>query len=243
MKSVVNFFWSQKPLESLWEKNRKLILTLVLSSSRDPFRKKSCLLDSSSVSSNSVYVVVPKRALKAKSCRDPTTYHAVRIGGALTILRHQIPSRNHLYHQLPLRHHGHLALTVLPLLLLLSQNATKNSPEKTRFLKRISPKKTSTRKIPCREAVSSPPTQFQWPQLWRCHSPSSFTVRVAHKREREREELWSDRTVETTDLPDGVARRELERWTRGVSKLPTSPKESQVGRKLAWVKKRRLLTL
>ncbi len=105
----------------------------MLSNSRDPFRKKSCLLDSSSVSSNSVYVVVPKRALKAKSCHDPTTYHAVRIGGALTILRHQIPSRNHLYHQLPLRHHGHLALTVLPLLLLLSQNATKNSPEKSRF--------------------------------------------------------------------------------------------------------------
>lgn len=207
MKSVVNFFWSQKPLESLWEKNRKLILTLVLSNSRDPFRKKSCLLDSSSVSSNSVYVVVPKRAQKAKSCRDPTTYHAVRIGGALTILRHQIPSRNHLYHQLPLRHHGHLALTVLPLLLLLlSQNATKNSPEKTRFLKRISPNKTSTRKIPCREAVSSPPTQFQWPQLWRCHSP---------------ELIRSQGSTQTRA-------REKSSGATGQSKLPTCPMESPV---------------
>jgi hypothetical protein len=50
------------------------------------------------------------------------------------------------------------------------------------------------------------------PQCLVRHSPSSFAVRVAHKRrKREREELWSDRTVETTDLPDGVARRELER--------------------------------
>jgi hypothetical protein len=51
----------------------------------------------------------------------------------------------------------------------------------------------------------------EMPQCLLHHAPSSFAVRVAHKREREREELWSDRTVETTDLPDGVALRELER--------------------------------
>jgi hypothetical protein len=53
----------------------------------------------------------------------------------------------------------------------------------------------------------------EMPQCLLPHSPSSFALRVAHKREREREreELWSDRTVETTDLPAGVARRELER--------------------------------
>ncbi len=204
----------------------------MLSNSRDPFRKKSCLLDSSSVSSNSVYVVVPKRALKAKSCRDPTTYHAVRIGGALTILRHQIPSRNHLYHQLPLRHHGHLALTVLPLLLLLSQNATKNSPEKTRFSReslrtklqrershaekqsRVHPPSSSD--LNCGDATvsSSPCTEL-------IRSQGSTQTRERERRALERQDSrnyrparWSrpsraremnESSVETTDLPDGVA--------------------------------------
>lgn len=189
----------------------------MLSNSRDPFRKKSYLLDSSSVSSNSVYVAVPKRALKAKSCSDPTTYHAVRIGGALTILRHQIPSRNHLYHQLPLRHHGHFALTVLPLLLLLSQNATKNSPEKPRFSTESLPTKHQRERSHAeKQSRVHPPSSSDLNCGDATVSSSPFTELIrtqgsTQTTHREREELWSDRTVETTDLPDGVARRELER--------------------------------
>jgi hypothetical protein len=215
MKSVVNFFWSQKPLESLKEKKRKLILTLALSNSRDPFRKKSCLLDSSSVSSNSVYVVVPKRALKAKSCRDPTTYHAVRIGGALTILRHQIPSRNHLYHQLPLRHHGHFALTVLLLLLLLSQNATKNSPEKTRFSSESLPTKHQRERSHAeKQSGVHPPSSSDLNCGYATVSSSPFTELI--------------RTQGSTQTRQREREREKGSGATGQSKLPTCPMESPV---------------
>ncbi len=191
-------------------------------------------MDSSSVSSNSVYMWwFPKRAQKAKSCRDPTTYHAVRIGGALTILRHQIPSRNHFYHQLPLRHHGHLALTVLPLLLLLSQNATKNSPQKTRFSSESLPTKHQRERSHAEnQSRVHPPSSSDLNCGDATVSCSPFTELIRSQgsstqpRDRERRALerqdsrnyrparWSrpsraremnERSVETTDLPDGVA--------------------------------------
>ncbi len=222
----------------------------MLSNSRDPFRKKSCLLDSSSVSSNSVYVAVPKRALKANSCSDPTTYHAVRIGGALTILRHQIPSRNHLYHQLPLRHHGHFALTVLPLLLLLlSQNATKNSPEKTRFSTESLPTKNQRERSHAeKQSRVHPPSSSDLNCGDATVSCSPFTELIRSQgstQPRERERRALERQDSRNYRPTRRSRpsRAREMNERGVSKLPTSPKGSQVGRKLAWVKKRRLLTL
>lgn len=85
----------------------------------------------------------------------------------------------------------------------------------------------------------------EMPQCLLRHSPSSFALRVAHKRQRERERRALERQDSRNYRPTRRSRpsRAREMNERGVSKLPTSPKESQVGRKLAWVKKRRLLTL
>jgi hypothetical protein len=186
----------------------------VLSNSRDPFRKKELFVGQfKRFQQLCLYVVVPKRAQKAKSCRDPTTYHAVRIGGALTILRHQIPSRNHFYHQLPVRHHGHLALTVLPLLLLLSQNATKNSPEKTRF---------SSESLPTKHQRERSHAEKQS----RVHPPSSSDLNCGDATvscSPFTELIRSQGSTQTNERE-----REKSSGATGQSKLPTCPMESPV---------------